>query len=848
MIKRCAFLSVLLTLMMLTQSFSAPMWGEMLSVKQPDGSRVEVKVYGDEFYRRLESADGYTLIKDPKTGWICYADLSADSSEFISTGRKYISSSPVGTYQSDAVQAPDSLPKGLKLSEKARLQIIRQQRKENPQNISPQNLMANNGVLRDAATPGSNTVSGDIKGITVLIDFPDDTATIPQAEVDSMLNQLGYANYGNNGSLRDYFLDVSGGQLDYTNTVVNYIRAPQPKSYYNTPWTGTTRVKEMLQDILVQLDAQYDFSTLSADNTGMVRGVNFYYAGARSVDWGVGLWPHQGTLIGAVTLDGVEVHQYQITDIDTCPTIGVFAHENGHLIMGWPDTYDYDYSSYGTGKYCLMSSSNEGNPQIPNMVFRVQAGWATKTDISSAVPGTVFTHETNSNSCYYYSNPTNPHEAFYIESRMKRPYPSGHIRWQMDDEGLMIWHYDSLGNKNYEHMQADKHYKLSLEQANGLFVLERGVKNNLQPVPPTCLFRAGNAADFHDCTLPNSLWWDGTASGLQLVNISAVQEHMSFTIGNVAPQFFTIETAVNRSEKVVPLPSNGKLLNGATSASPTGGGNFGTVAKVGDKIFADIDGAQNAVEIASAGGWWIGMAWNNPYQGAGCSDCPLSVVKDGGIRGRILPAGPVSAFKNSLPDFVIQPDPGYGVKDVRIDGVSYGEVYELKFPPVYKDHLLEVDFAETDTLKYDLWVSIENGYGKTFGSGNYASGSVVEVRYKPHGYFSFSHWKTADGFVIFDDSTQNPTNLVVGSNAIVNAVINPPGILTIETVGSGTVTGGGMNYTKKSLPVTATPAAGYRFSKWSVVNGDIAIANPLSSNTDVVMTNSATIVAEFVLQ
>lgn len=64
---------------------AAPHKGEVFRLKQPDGSYVEVKVWGDEFYQRVESLDGYTLVRDGDTGWICYAELSEDKSSFIPT-------------------------------------------------------------------------------------------------------------------------------------------------------------------------------------------------------------------------------------------------------------------------------------------------------------------------------------------------------------------------------------------------------------------------------------------------------------------------------------------------------------------------------------------------------------------------------------------------------------------------------------------------------------------------------------------------------------------------------------------------------------------------------------------
>jgi hypothetical protein len=67
---------------------AAPHWGDMIEVAQPDGVSVSIKVWGDEFYIRAESLDGYTLTRDPQTGFICYADVDNEG-EFISTGIVY---------------------------------------------------------------------------------------------------------------------------------------------------------------------------------------------------------------------------------------------------------------------------------------------------------------------------------------------------------------------------------------------------------------------------------------------------------------------------------------------------------------------------------------------------------------------------------------------------------------------------------------------------------------------------------------------------------------------------------------------------------------------------------------
>ena len=51
---------------------------------------VDVRLYGSEFYMRAEGLDGYTLVRDETTDWICYAKLSEDGSSLIATHLKLL--------------------------------------------------------------------------------------------------------------------------------------------------------------------------------------------------------------------------------------------------------------------------------------------------------------------------------------------------------------------------------------------------------------------------------------------------------------------------------------------------------------------------------------------------------------------------------------------------------------------------------------------------------------------------------------------------------------------------------------------------------------------------------------
>ena len=72
------FLIFSLLLLLIQGLQAAPIFHKEYELRQPDGSLVSTFVSGDEFYQDVETADGYSLIRDSVTKWICYAKVSDD--------------------------------------------------------------------------------------------------------------------------------------------------------------------------------------------------------------------------------------------------------------------------------------------------------------------------------------------------------------------------------------------------------------------------------------------------------------------------------------------------------------------------------------------------------------------------------------------------------------------------------------------------------------------------------------------------------------------------------------------------------------------------------------------------
>ena len=58
---------IFLSLILCDLSFAVMANPNIKQMKQPDGTSVDIKLYGDEFYSWFEDADGYTVMQDTQT-------------------------------------------------------------------------------------------------------------------------------------------------------------------------------------------------------------------------------------------------------------------------------------------------------------------------------------------------------------------------------------------------------------------------------------------------------------------------------------------------------------------------------------------------------------------------------------------------------------------------------------------------------------------------------------------------------------------------------------------------------------------------------------------------------------
>ena len=498
-----------------------PFSGKRFTFHQPDGSALHVRGWGDQHYAVFETLNGFTVVRDPLTGFLEYADVTPDGEELRPSGARPRLASPSAA----------GLEPGLRLSTRAAKARAmegaglppgtsrwEERRRELKQAIRAVAAAPPGLAL---APPRRETV-GDFVGLCLLIDFPDFPGTVPQAEVEAFCNQTQYSGFGNNGSVYDYFLESSGGKLRYTNIVTPYFTASHPRSYYtNEAIDMPIRARELIKEALDHFRSEgFDFSSLTADDQDYVYATNVFYAGTRVNNWAKGLWPHSYHLLTPYQLAmGKNAYDYQITDMTDELSLGTFCHENGHMICDFPDLYDYGYESSGVGAFCLMcagGNADEKNPTHVNAYLKFKAGWAqsvAKLKSASSVEAEAALNK-------FFIHRKDQTEYFIIENRQQAGRDQA-----LPGAGLAIWHVDELGDNQHEEGSAQRHYECSLIQADGRRDLENDPQNQGDD---TDLYRTEVNNRFGPATAPVSDWWDGTSSGLDLREISVAGPTMTF--------------------------------------------------------------------------------------------------------------------------------------------------------------------------------------------------------------------------------------------------------------------------------------------------------------------------------
>ncbi len=209
------------------------------------------------------------------------------------------------------------------------------------------------------------------RGLLILVNFADTQyqSSNTRAVMDSMMNGQTYT-YGNSyGSARQYFHDQSNGTYNPQFDVVGPVTLTKNHSYYGKNKGGVAGEDMYPGDMIVEAcklaksEYNIDFSNYDNDNDGYVDFVYVIYAGKGEADGGATttIWPHNWNIESTIyygnctykksdcLFDGKYIDNYACSGEISGSTnlrngIGTFCHEFGH-VLGLPDYYDTEYGT-----------------------------------------------------------------------------------------------------------------------------------------------------------------------------------------------------------------------------------------------------------------------------------------------------------------------------------------------------------------------------------------------------------------------------------------------------------------------------------------------------------------------
>ena len=387
---------ILITLLCHLASHASKGWPYPITVSQPDGTQLTVRINGDADFNWVSTLDGVALKQEGNGYFVANIDTNG-----------MLSSS--GTLAHDADKrssAEQSLCK--KQDVKAFLTV----------NTRPERLAATRGFGGKGST-SFFPHTGSPRAIVLLVQFANRPFKVqPRKAFNQYLNSMadkhqdfGNAENRNTGSVKRYFSDMSGGKFKPQFDLYGPITMPKNAAYYGEGSSSMERYRELVYDACTMMDDSLDFSMYDADKDGNVDLVYIIYAGygesVSSID--STLWPKAFVCGTDIKKDGKHVRLAGISnelnghpDVHYSSTsgllingVGLFCHEFSHC-MGLPDFYptvspqwttannkqDFDaYDNQGMEEWDVMDNGiylyNGYSPTAYTAWEREKMGWLT---------------------------------------------------------------------------------------------------------------------------------------------------------------------------------------------------------------------------------------------------------------------------------------------------------------------------------------------------------------------------------------------------------------------------------------------------------------------------------------
>ena len=513
---------------------AVPAFPQKVALRVKGGNEVWVTVKGDEYNKWALTTDNYTLLPSGNEWYFAKADSMGNA---VRSGYKLCA---------DAERSKSlrrflaQQPKGL------RPMVDEAQKKEA--------IVPGIGLLKNEE--GMRQSCGERRALVILMSFADVSFTKTEADFDALFNEPGYAVDGAQGSVYDYFREVSYGQLSFHCDVLGPYRAAYPMAYYGSNSYGgsDTNPYALFLEAMEHAVREIDLQDYDADGDGYVDNVHIVFAGYGE-EAGASpsaIWSHEA-MFPEITMQSMKIDRYSCTPElrgnrgGGISRIGPCCHEMGHA-LGAMDYYDTDYTTggsfEGTGVWDVMAQGSWNNDGITPAHFNpyVKAydfGWVGVTTLTHT--GDYSLHPSTWEKDGVYRVDTGSEGDFYLlESRVRDGFDTA-----LPGEGLMVYHvhprieegaYGNTINASAPQMMYPVCASSSVSVPSSSSYSYGEINSVGCPFPGS-----SGKMGFGGQTVPAAFAWDGSDVGFELSDINRTAD------GQVSFRF-TVDGTVSSSE------------------------------------------------------------------------------------------------------------------------------------------------------------------------------------------------------------------------------------------------------------------------------------------------------------
>ncbi|RIK87888.1 MAG: hypothetical protein DCC67_01305 [Planctomycetota bacterium] len=343
--------------------------------------------------------------------------------------------------------------------------------------------------------------------------------------------------YGSGDSVKQYFLENSGGQFTIQNAgFTGWYDALNPWQDYwqhdpnsGDGWIGGHSKK--WAEAIRLADATFDYSLYDAngDGTVMPDELGILMVIPQNSPFGTvrGVVGRELPVVEPLIVDGVKITLIAEAYIGAPVSMGLAAHELSHLFLDAADMYFTFFQPYAAGRYSIMDQSPR-DPAHLDPVHKLRLGWlAPHQALSSG--WTQLRDVESSGEVVVLADPrSRPREYFIVENR----WPGAGFDRILPDRGLAIWQVIE-DPAAYGSLPAPS--GVDATSWNGVAAGDWGRRaiRMIRPVygPPfndlLALWDGSQPATGYDVALK---WSDGASSPFTIRSISAAGPQMSFYI------------------------------------------------------------------------------------------------------------------------------------------------------------------------------------------------------------------------------------------------------------------------------------------------------------------------------